>query len=718
MAQIKKPSPSQILNKGNKIIAAKVESATDNEVARFQANLAGNQGICDRFMEQYAGIIEQTRNNRKTLEETWLDDLRQWSCRSDFRGYTGGFSNFFVPELNNQVESSVEKRLTATFPGPDSIYCIPMKGTPQEKADKIKAAVVNELENKNNIFVKWDEFERQNVLLGTSIFKGGFKKEFLDVYTKDAAGKPIKASVPKFYGAKWDVLDLFRWYIYPETSELDDSMIQFEDQFVDIATAKRSGLYLNMDLVQEVNWDTNHLWADTEKLEFVYLATANKGRPGCAVFTEAWCDFEIRKGLVVPIMAVIANHSTVIRLTRNPFWFQRPPYLASRYTRRPGKLFYGQSLPDRIRTQGYGMNDLMNLTMDSLNYSLNPVCVIDPALSGDVNSYKMTPGARWLGDIQGIDFKVFPNVSPAGLQAMGEVRGQIAQFSDNSPGIAPQLQGKARSATQASLVQASVSSRQKVQSKAEESDVLGPMCAMTHTMLLQFMDEEWPIKMQGPDEGSWITDVVQPTDMVGAVDFIWKGSTQAEKSAVRSQQLLAFYNAALQTSTVLPPGELDLVALFKRIAKEAFQITDLDQIFKSLRDQKTVDPNLENVAINDLQDLEVYGGDDDDAHIKIHTQIIDDKKSSDTQKLLALRHIEKHTVQKQGKQALAQAQAKMQALQSLQAAGGNQQGGSPQNPGQGGPQPPQRPGIGEGNQGQAMSSPDSIYSSVRGVQGQ
>lgn len=714
---MKKMQNTEVPSAASRIPSPKQEKATEKEVERFGVNLATNQPLCDKFMTQYAGLVQNCRNNRKTLEENWLDDLRQWSCRSDYRGYTNGMSNLFVPELNNQVEVSVEKALTATFPGPDWVYCIPQKGLSQERADKIKMAVVNELENKNNIFVKWDEFERQKVLLGTSIFKGSFKKDMLTVFAKDAAGNNIKQQVPKFYGAKWEVVDLFRWYIYPETSDLENCMFTFEDQFVDINYAKSTGLYANMDLVQEVNWDSNHLWVDTTRLELVFLSTANKGRPGCAVFTEVWCDFEIRKGLTVPVVATIANHSTVVRLTRNPYWFQTSPYLAARYTKRPGKLFYGMSLPDKIRSQGYMMNDLANQTMDSLNYSLNPIVVIDPALAGDINSMKIQPGAKWLGSPEGINFTQFPDVSEHGLRAMQEIRGQVAQFSDNSPGIAPQLQGKARSATQASLVQASVSQRQKVMAKGEEADVLGPMCSRTHTMLVQFMDEEWPIKMQGPDTGSWITDVVQPTDLVGAVDFVWKGSGESEKTAVRSQQLLAFYNAALQTSTVMPPGELDLVALFIRIAKEAFQLTDLDQIFKSIRDKKTVDPDLENIAIHDLQELEVNMGDDDDMHIKKHQEVIDDSASNETQKILALRHIQKHTVQKKGKLALQQAQAKIQALQSMQAAGGNVQGGSSQSPGQGGPQPPQRPQLGQGNSGNAMSSPADVYSSIKGAMG-
>jgi hypothetical protein len=699
-----------------------VEKATEAELNRFDFNLATRPDVADRFFNQVKNILTETRNNRRSLEEQWVEDVRDWSCVLDDEGYRGR-SNIFVPELNNQVESSVERGLGGVFTGPDYIYAVPMKGTDQAKADKIKAAVVYELEDRNGLFLKEDEHQRQKILLGTSIFKCGFRKETVEIFTRNSEGKPIKAIVPKWHGTRWDVVDLFRWYIYPETADIKEAVLTFEDQLMDIEAAKRTDEYVGLDDVQPIQMDMNHQWVDVERYSIANLASSIRQRPGSALFTEIWTDFEVRKGLIVPVVGVIANGYKVVKLKRNPFWFQTAPYVGSRYLRRPGKIYYGLSLPDRIRTQGKAMNDLMNQSMDSLTFALNPMAIIDPALAGDVSTFKVAPGAKWLGSPEGIKFQTIPDVSQSGWTGMNEVRGQIAQFSDSTPGIAPQLQGKSRSATQASIVQGSVSQRQKVQSKGEETEVLAPMCMMTHSLLQQFMDKEWQIKIQGPDNGEWIVLPMSPGDLVGEVDWVWKGSSAEERTAVRSQQLLAFYNAALQTAAILPPGELDVGALFRRVAKEAFNLHDMDEIFKSMRDKKTVDPRSENVGLMDLQDVSTNPGDDDEAHMKIHQSIIDDSDSTPEQKLNAARHNEKHQVQKKGKEALVQIQARLQALQMVQqgpGGGASGPGGAPQGGPQGpdGRQMPQPPGIGEGNHAQAMTSPAQIMSTARGVQGQ
>lgn len=693
------------------------KKATEAELNKFETNYASREDVANRFMEQVQDIIPATRNNRLNLEEQWLDDLRLWSCRLDGQGYQGK-SNLFVAELHNQVESSVEKALGSLFPGSDVINCVPKNGTKQERTDKIQEAVRYELEKKNSLFLLMEEHERQKVLFGTSIVKGGFKKDMLSLYTRGPAkegeklGKPIKSEIPKFYGAKWDVIDLFRWYIYPEVSNLDNAKMIFEDQIMDLGDAKRSGLYVRLDQVQAVPDTLKHQWADIDRMEMAELSSALKGVKNSALFTEVWCDFEFEKGKPVPAVGVIANNNVVVRLKRNPFWFQSHPYAGSAYLRRPGKIYYGLSLPDKIRTQCYQMTDMANQVQDSLNYSLSPIVIIDPALAGDLNGMKVMPGARWLGSPEGINFQVFPDVSGAGLRAMQEVRAQIAQFSDNSPGIAPQLQGKARSATQATLVQNSVSQRSKVQGMSEEMNILIPMCEKTHILLQQFMDKDWEIKSEGPVAGSWIKEVLTPDDLVGEVDWEWAGSSEAEKTAVRTQQILAFYNLMLQTNSVLPPGELDLVALSMRVAKEGFNITDLEEIFKSERMKKTVDPELENIALKDGEDLDINYGDNDDEHMKSHETLLNDKKSSDETNLMTLRHIEKHKLQKQAKDQIEQAKAKMAAIQQASQA---QDGG--QGP-QDGREGPQVASPMEGNRGQQASSPDAIMSSVKGVETQ
>ena len=666
----------------------------------FGRNYASNPEIASRFLDYVNDPLQMARDNRRDLEETWLQDLRLWSCLLDNEGYVGN-SSFFVPELNDQIESSVERNLTALFPTGDFCKAIATKNVQQSDADKITMAVQYELEEKVKIIKQYDQHLRGKLLYGTAIMKQGFERKTVEVFVRNKKGKPEKQLIPLVNGVTARPVDIFRWYIYPEeVKTLQEAEFQFEDQIVSKKSLDENAGYVNLNDVTEVTNDIDHEWVDIERLQMVQLTNALTRYYNSVLLTEIWCDFKLGNGKSVPVRGIIANKTTCIYLKRNPFWFQQSPYLASKLKERPGNIFYGFSMPDKLRSLQYQMNDIANQTMDSLNYSINPIAIIDPALAGDVNSMKVKPGAKWLGSPEGIEFKQFPDVSGSGFRAMGEIRGQVAQFADSTPGVAPQLQGKARSATQAAIVQSSVGNRQRISSKLEESDVLCPLAKRTHILLQQFQTEAYQIRVQGPDNGSWRTEMIDPSDLVGDVDFIWKGESEAEKTAVYTQQLMGFFQAALQIQALMP-GEVDIPMLFKRVAKEGFKLNDLDDIFKSLRDKKTVSPELENIALEQGQEVDIHNGDDDEMHIEVVDVLLARNDISDEARIMAARHREKHILQKQAKQEMLQAKARLDALKMAGQMGqdiqGHQQGGD-------GREGPQVPSPMEGNQGQVASA--------------
>lgn len=692
---------------GRKPIAVK---ATEKQLSKWEQDFAENPEVCSRFLEYYTVRIREARNNRLEMEDQWIDDLRLWSCRLDDMGYVGR-SNIFVPELHAQVELSVDKAMSALFPGSDIIKAVGINGTPQEKADKIQSAVEYELMQKAGLYVKHQEFERAKILMGTAIYKGGFRKDLKTVFTRDAQGRPIKDEVPKYFGVTWDVVDLFRWYIYPETGNLLDNEMIFEDQWYPRHVAEAEGLK-NLDRVNSSTFDRDHQWADAERLEIVNISSAAAHRKDYVFLTEIWTEFALTGKEKVPVRAVIGNDGIVCSLKRNTFWYQGHPYLGERYVQRPGKIFYGFSLPDKIRSQQYQINDVTNHTMDSLSFSLNPITVVDPGLAGDINSMKFSPGAKWFGSVEGVRPLTYPDLTPSGLRVVGEIRGQIAQFSDTQPGIAPQLQGKARSATQAAIINQNVTQRQRMMSLSEETNVLSRMCQITHSNLKQFMDQDWQIKYQGAASGEWIVENVTPSDIWGEAEWIWLGASAAERSAIRSQQLLAFQQQLLQTATIMGPGEVDLAELSKMIAMEAFELKGIDHIFKSMREKKTVDPDVENRAIIVSRDVKIHYGDDDDFHIETHMQLVDDKSLPREIRLKALDHIKAHEEQKFAKEQLAEMEDRLRVQQMQMEQGEGQEG-----PQQDGREGPAVPSPMEGQRGQ-MAEFANLATGVRGVQGE
>lgn len=688
----------------------KQEIQGEKEIAKHGKNYAGNTAIADRAYAYVIDDVRSAKNNRKAKESEWLEDLRLWSSYlSDSQMYRGR-SNLFLPELQNQVESSVSKFQQGLFPNDDYVTCIPLKGTNDEDAEKIKEAVFYELDYKNNLPEINERFERQKILYGTAFYKGFWLEQKSTTFAKNKKGGVEIREVPEFEGVKWKVCDSFRTYVYPEQVEdLSDASLIFEEDFVEKRYLESSGLYANLDDISEINGNfVDFSWVDTIRMEIANISTAASNRPKAVHICEIWCEFDIVPGKFEPCVITLGNFSRVLRVQKNPFWHQKSPFLMGRYVKGPAGELYGRSLAERIRSMQYMMNDLANQTMDSLTYALNPICLIDPGYAGDVNSFKLQPGAKWFASPQGVQFQSFPDVSVSGFQGMQQIRGLIQQFSDLAPDVAPQLSGKVRSATQAQAVSSEISSNLRNMIRSDEYDVLAPMCKMTHIMLQQFSTESRQILIQGPEKGQWIRKDVRPEDLVGDVEFIWRGMEAAQKNAVKDQQLLSFFNMAVNMAALMP-GEVDLPNLYKLVAKRTFDL-ELSDVFKKDKESKTVDPELENIALNQGQDVDVNMGDVFEQHMPEHDKgLAESQENTDLSKaekrdaLLAyLRHKEKHELQKQAKDMLQQQMAQMAALQAQGALPGQQQG--PGGPPQG------------GNRSQAPSSVGNMLQGIRGVE--
>lgn len=676
------------------------------ELAKFDTNYAGNRSIAQRAFEHVNLKVTMARNARKAKEIEWLEDLRLWSCQnSDAQMYLGR-SNVIVPELHKQVETSVEQFMSGLFPNDDYIGVIPVKLTSEEDAEDIKDAVVHELDHKNDLPNLVQRFQRQKCLYGTAFLKPVFEKSMKTVIMKNTKGYAETKEVPKFQGVKVHCMDTFHTYIWPETSQdVDSSEMMFDESFILKSDLEDSGLYQNLKDVSEVTPQyQDYGWVDTIRMAMNNLSTAINQRQNAVLVTEIWTDFEIVSGERVPCVISLANYNTVIRVQRNPFWHQSKPYLMGRYITGPAGEAYGHSMPERIRSLTYMMTDIANQTMDSLTYTLNPIAIIDPGAAGDVNSFKMQPGAKWFASPQGVAFQSFPDISQAGFQGMQQIRSMISQFSDNAPSIAPQLSGKARSATQASAVQSEITANLKNMIRADEFEVMGPLCSMTHWLLKQFQSEEYQVVTQGAEKGSWITKTVNPETLAKDCLFVWRGSEVAQKTAIRTQQIISAFNMAMQTAQMLP-NAIDLPAIFKIVMKEGFDLEDLD-IYPDDRQKKTVDPKVENLSLDGGEDTPVNPGDDYDEHMKIHKEGYD-QADSDDQKIVYLRHMHSHEIAKQAKDMLQKQEAQINSLKQqtqMMQSGGQQPGGS---------QPQQ---AGPGNRMQAPSSLQGIASGMRAVE--
>lgn len=672
------------------------------ELALFDVNYATKSAVADRASILALEYIRSAKNTRKSKEEEWLEDLRLWACQPSSNQMYVGRSNLIIPELHNQVESTVGQFQSGIFPNNDYIGVIPTKNTKREEADDIRQAVFHELDHKNDLPSLSERFQRQKALFGTAFLKPVFEKKMKSVVIKNEKGYDEVKVVPQFQGVKVHCMDTFHTYVYPETANsVEEALCTFDESFVQARILDKMDIYKNTKDIPEVHMDFSDFgWVDTTRMNIVNLASSSFYMNKAVVVTELWCDFDIVEGEWVPCVITIANYSRVIRVQRNPFWHQSKPHLMGRYIKGPAGEVYGHSLPERLRSLTYMMTDIANQTMDSLTYSLNPIAVIDPGFAGDVNSFKMAPGARWFANPQSVSFQSFPDISQAGFAGMAQCRQMIQQFSDLAPSTAPQLSGKVRSATQASAVQAEIGQNLKNMIRSDEAEVFNPLCMMTHWLLKQFQTEEYQIVTQGAEAGQWITKQINPLTLHKDCIFSWKGSEVAQASAIRTQQLLSAYNMAMQSEQVMP-GKIDLPVLYKRVMLDAFALKDLN-IFIDDKEKKTVDPKIENISLTAGEECEVNTGDDDADHIFEHRKGFKDAKDN-LSKLAYLQHMESHDLQKKAKDMIKQQEAMIKSKQ-MQLEGGGEQA------------PNQFAKPGNPLQASASAEPSQIMQGMRGVE--
>ena len=155
-------------------------------------------------------------------------------------------------------------------------------------------------------------------------------------------------------------------------------------------------------------------------------------------------------------------------------------------------------------------------------------------------------------------------------------------------------------------------------------------------------------------------------------EFRWFG-VEAARNAAQIQQQIGMLNVLKEVPPQLYQGyRLDMTAIMAQIVENTFGPRLAPLIFVSMKDQLSVDPQIENEMLEHGFDVQVHPGDDDMAHLQAHMPLMQVGDPHGTIRV----HIQKH-----------QAQMQMKA----QAAAMQQQGG--QGGGGGGPQPGASPGA-------------------------
>lgn len=662
----------------------------------WSRNFADDEDLAEKTAAYFVSQIRVARTNRLPLEEAWWRFFNQWNVTKDgYHDYIGR-AQLFIPEVRKNVEAQARQLTKSAFPSEDCFDVSPNLTGSRKGALAWKSYHTWGMRN-CGLMQKYFVAMRQEVMLGTTPIYLPWRRDVRHQFrSRKEKGQiiPKRQEVELFNGPDFIVRDLFRWYTFnPKKKDLSDGC--FEITAVssrDLDALERQGLCANAERIKASSqnaymneeFSRDVMRAQSEGIQIQYN-TASAGTATISsdgdedgykdtlfmrtiifadmVFPEA-CEKGEDPTIPIPMMVDIYGNNVCGLIQRNPFYHQSPPYVVGRYIAPNADEFYGQGIPWAIQFMQYELNTKAEQGMDSTTLALNPIAIIDPGLAGASNEFNVEPGAIWWANPAGVKLAAMPDVSPVAYQAINQLRSQMADYSDRSPALPPELLGKSRSATQSGIVFDTLGVDNWLFQMQNEVNILSPMLEQWESISDQNLKDKQIVMILGRRAGDFKRTLLSKSDILGKYSYSWKGASASANKAIISRQMLD----GMKVLASLPPQAMGQInfnygEFFKVLYTEMWNLPDADKILGMPEEMAAQDAECENEMSTMGLELEVLPSDDDKGHMQSHDAFMQKPGVTKESKLCLASHIIEHKKADQMKAQMAQQQAQQQQQQ-------------------------------------------------------
>src|SRR5438552_8651162 len=133
-------------------------------------NLATHKDVREKITKQLVPVLRHTRNDRRTLRETWMRYWRIWSVLPDQEAYKGRVQNY-IPVARRICEQWVQRILQALFPSEEWFGVRALRQSVERREVLVRAHFKYYFEKHMKLRRHARPFVRQLVTLGTSPVK-------------------------------------------------------------------------------------------------------------------------------------------------------------------------------------------------------------------------------------------------------------------------------------------------------------------------------------------------------------------------------------------------------------------------------------------------------------------------------------------------------------------------------------------------------------------
>ena len=355
-----------------------------------------------------------------------------------------------------------------------------------------------------------------------------------------------------------------------------------------------------------------------------------------------------------PYVVVMGGPNLILKCEPNPYYSQRIPILSVPYRKVPGS-FFGQSAIKNVAPMQYALNDVANMGLDSAAFSLMPICITDPKENPVYESMMVSLAAIWLANPNTTRFVEMPALWQNSLQMMEAFKAQIMESLGLNPTMVPQ--GGYKKPTQAEIAAQQQLAVESIEEEISilEGEILTPLLQWMYEMDVQFREKPLSIPTWGEKGMKVAMEEIPVFEEMGDFQFLWMASEE-EKNVQKVQQQVS----AMNILSNLPPQALDgkkidLGPIVQNLVESVFGPSMGSRVLKSMQDELSVPPQIENQMMMALHPAAVHPMDNDVLHIQVHMQGLQEAmpegpEGNEEMGQLFQMHIQQHQAQLQAKQ--------------------------------------------------------------------
>ena len=392
------------------------------------------------------------------------------------------------------------------------------------------------------------------------------------------------------------------------------------------------------------------------------------------------------------VLAYYGGYDLILGCHLCPYWNDKADVVSQPVEKLAG-LHKGQSLVKPVADIQYQANDYFNEGADSATRALLPIVATDPEKNPKVSSMVLDMGAVWETSPRDTSFMAFPALYEKAMPLIEALKAQIFQSLSVNPSMIPQ-RTSARKPTQAEIAAEQAVDLLTVSDAVTnmETGVLTPIVGLMMDYDYQFRDRPLTVRSFG-DLGVKAEMIAIPPQQAGKRwRFRWFG-VEAARAAAQIQQQISAINVLMpmtQHPSIAQSGyRMDLVPLVRSVVESAFGPRLAPEIFKSVVDEFSLDPELENELLAQGLNMPISPLDNFAKHMQMHAPLLQQFPPLTPAHTAAQKHIQAHQQGERVKQ-MAQAMQQAQGQPPVSTGGsprGPRRGATPTMP-RGGQQPP------------------------------